>query len=383
MIGAATRSPRRGFVWALGASLTLHACTLLLAPARIGGQAAEPVSPSLIEVRLAPAPALPAPGEARPVAIAAPQAPRPRRTSPAVQPAPAQASAAPAATVATPLPDPQAALPSSGTGDAEGPASGLATQVASGPVTPPAASGAAPSAVPSPPGAATTAAPAEPPPGTIRFPRSGRLEYAVTIGTPPTPVGRATYVWEASERMYRLSLTAQTTGLVGLLRRVRIEQVSRGRITPEGLRPDEFRFDRGPNARNEAARFDWSAGRITYGYPDAQQTGELKPGTQDVLSLILQFAFVPITQGSRDVLLTTGRKLYVQSYQLVAEDLIETPGGAFRAWHLRRVRTQADDDGYDMWLASDRPFLPIRIRWTDRDGRITDATVDTIRLAQD
>jgi len=51
--------------------------------------------------------------------------------------------------------------------------------------------------------------------------------------------------------------------------------------------------------------------------------------------------------------------------------------------HLRRVRTQADDDGYDMWLASDRPFLPIRIRWTDRDGRITDATVDTIRLAQD
>jgi len=229
----------------------------------------------------------------------------------------------------------------------------------------------------------TANAKAEPPAGSIRFPRSGRIEYALSIGSPPAPVGRATYVWEASERAYRLSLTAQTTGLVGLLRRLRIEQVSQGRITPEGLRPDEFQLDRGPNARNEFARFDWNAGKLTFGYPDAHQTGELAPGAQDVLSLILQFAFVPIVEGQRDVLLTTGRRLYVQSYRLVAEDLIETPSGAFRAWHLQRVRSGDGADGYDMWLATDRPFLPIRIRWTDRNGRVTDATADTIRLAQD
>lgn len=220
-------------------------------------------------------------------------------------------------------------------------------------------------------------------PGTVRFPRSGRLEYAVTIGDPPAPVGRATYAWEASDESYRLSLSAETTGLVGLLRRVRVVQTSEGRITAEGLRPDAFAMDRGPKARNEFARFDWPAKQLTFGYPDAVQTAALGAGAQDTLSLILQFAFVPIEQGRRDVLLTTGRKVYVQTYERVAEELIETPAGGWRAWHLRRVRAQPGDEGYDMWLATDRPYLPVRIRWTDRNGRVTSANLDTVRLARD
>jgi hypothetical protein len=261
-----------------------------------------------------------------------------------------------------------------------------ATAAASAAEAGPAAAAAAAASAPelrSAPEPAVPAADAEPPPGSIRFPRSGRIEYAVTVGTPPTLIGRATYAWEASETAYRLSLAAETTGLVGLIRRVRIVQMSEGRITPDGLRPDAFTMDRGPGARNEFARFDWTAKQLTFGYPDAVQTAALAAGAQDTLSLILQFAFVPIVEGERQVVLTTGRKLYVQSYERVAEDVIETPAGAWRAWHLRRVRQQADDEGYDMWLATDRPFLPVRIRWTDRKGRVTSATVDTVRLSPD
>ncbi|MBC7778570.1 MAG: DUF3108 domain-containing protein, partial [Proteobacteria bacterium] len=229
----------------------------------------------------------------------------------------------------------------------------------------------------------TAAVATEAPPGTIRFPRHGRLEYAVTIGEPPTPIGRAVYAWEASESAYWLTLSAQTTGLVGLLRRVRVTQLSQGRITPDGLRPDAFQMDRGANARNEFARFDWAAKQLTFGYPDATQTATLVNGAQDTLSLILQFAFVPIAEGRRELQLTTGRRLSLQSYERVTDDLIDTPGGAWRAWHLRRVRTQPDDEGYDIWLAVDRPFLPVRIRWTDRNGRVTSANVDTVHVAND
>jgi hypothetical protein len=385
------RSPRRGFVWALVASLLLHALTLSLGPLRPGAGArpAMPGAASPIAVTLLP-PA-PAGAAARPPPAAAPPArpapPVPRTQAPTpTAPAPFTAPAQPAAGTPVAAPATQAGEPA---GDGAPAAAPEPSAPALAPTPPPAVAAAgdtapARAATDGPaPESAGAGSPAAPPPGSIRFPRSGRLEYAVTIGTPPTPVGRATYAWEASDMAYRLSLSAETTGLVGLLRRVRVVQTSEGRITPDGLRPDAFAMDRGTNARNEFARFDWATKQLTFGYPDAVQTAALAAGTQDTLSLILQFAFVPIGDGRRDVLLTTGRKLYVQAYERVGEEVIETPAGNWRAWHLRRVRAQAGDEGYDMWLATDRPFLPVRIRWTDRNGRVTSATLDTVRLAPD
>jgi hypothetical protein len=379
---------RRGFAWALFASLLLHALTLSVAPMRPGDPADPPAAglPPLVAVTLLPPPAAsPAPGPLQPPAPASRSAPPvPPRAS---LPVPPGSAAEPTATASTP-----AAGPSMPPADAT--AAGTAAVAES--VSAPAPAGSRPidgsrdqadttaaaaddASRPLP----TVAAAAAPPPASVRFPSSGRLDYAVSIGSPPTPVGRATYAWEASETAYRLSLSAETTGLVGLLRRVRVVQMSEGRITPDGLRPDAFSMDRGPKARNEFARFDWAGKQITFGYPDAQQTAALGDGTQDTLSLILQFAFVPIGDGRREVLLTTGRRLYVQTYERVGEEVVETPAGNWRAWHLRRVRAQAGDEGYDMWLATDRPFLPVRIRWTDRNGRVTSATLDTVRLARD
>ena len=384
----AARSPRRGFVGALAASLVLHALTLALGPARLGGQGvqrADPLPQQLAMRLLPPATTAAGPRTLLPPAQAAQPAAAPTRRAPpplpVTGPPPVAAEANPSASAASAAPAAPGEVPVA-------PPPLARSEPASAPSTPSTAAstdaGTPPTnAVVSGAPAAATGQNASPPPGSIRFPRSGRLEYAVTVGDPPAPVGRATYAWEASNEAYRLSLTAETTGLVGLLRRVRVVQTSEGRITADGVRPDAFAMDRGPKARNEFARFDWPAKQVSFGYPDAVQTAPLAAGAQDTLSLILQFAFVPIEQGRRDVLLTTGRKVYVQAYERVAEEIVETPSGGWRAWHLRRVRAQAGDEGYDMWLATDRPYLPVRIRWTDRNGRVTSATLDTVRLAQD
>lgn len=384
----AARSPRRGFVGALAASLVLHALTLALGPARLGGQGvqrADPLPQQLAMRLLPPATTAAGPRTLLPPAQAAQPAAAPTRRAPpplpVTGPPPVAAEANPSASAASaahaaPGEVPVAPPPLARSEPASAPST-PSTAASTDAGTPPT------NAVVSGAPAAATGPNASPPPGSIRFPRSGRLEYAVTVGDPPAPVGRATYAWEASNEAYRLSLTAETTGLVGLLRRVRVVQTSEGRITADGVRPDAFAMDRGPKARNEFARFDWPAKQVSFGYPDAVQTAPLAAGAQDTLSLILQFAFVPIEQGRRDVLLTTGRKVYVQAYERVAEEIVETPSGGWRAWHLRRVRAQAGDEGYDMWLATDRPYLPVRIRWTDRNGRVTSATLDTVRLAQD
>lgn len=366
----AGRSPRRGLVWALAASLTLHVFTLSLQPLRMGAPTPEPAVPlpQQLAVQLLPPAAavqgspalLPPPREAAAGRVPPPDA------GPSPPPAPALGTRAGSVDAAPPAPNAGSAAdaPLARPGDSAAPAPSAAAAEAGGTTGP-------------------SAGEASPPRGSIRFPRSGRLDYAVSIGDPPTQIGRAIYTWEASDETYRLSLSAETTGLVGLVRRVRVVQTSEGRITPEGLQPDAFAMDRGPKARNEFARFDWPAKQVTFGYPDALQTAALYAGAQDTLSLILQFAFVPIEQGRRDVLLTTGRKVYVQAYERVAEEVIETPAGGWRTWHLRRVRAQPGDEGYDMWLSTDRPYLPVRIRWTDRNGRTTNATLDTVRLAQD
>jgi hypothetical protein len=369
---------RRGFVWALAASLLVHVLTLLLSPARF---AAEPPPAAgdgpPIAARLQPPPAPDSP----PAPVLAPvAAPRPARPAPPVADSPAPPAVPPATTAAEPASarSPESAGDSEAAREAAAAAAAAAAQLAAEAARQAAQAAAAAADAAQ---AAAARAAADPPPGSVRFPRSGRLEYAVTVGASATPIGRATYTWEASDSSYRLSLVAQTTGLAGLLRRVRVEQISRGRITPDGVRPDAFQMDRGPAARNEFARFDWVAKQLTFGYPDATETGVLAAGAQDMLSLILQLAFVPIIEGKRELQLTTGRRLYQQSYERVGEDVIETAGGAWRAWHLRRVRLKAEEDGYDLWLAIDRPFLPVRIRWTERGGRTLDATLDTLLLS--
>lgn len=387
----AGRPPRRGLVWALAASVALHVSTLVVGPARLGEPAVPRLDPlsDRVAVRLLPPPA------AAPAAASARPSPAPARQAGPAPEAPPSSSAARATVLAGPPPlpvpplAPVAPVATDGATDAQ--AAGIGAGAArDGNAVPDPAQGspAAPPVAAAPPPELAVAKAGEEKPagsaaGTVRFPRSGRLDYAVTIGDPPAPVGRATYAWEATDSAYRLSLTAETTGLVGLLRRVRVVQTSEGRITAAGLRPDAFAMDRGPNARNEFARFDWTARQLTFGYPDAVQVAALADGTQDTLSLILQFAFVPIEQGRREVPLTTGRRLYVQAYERVAEEVLETPAGAWRAWHLRRVRAQPGAEGYDMWLSSDRPYLPVRIRWTDRNGRVTSATLDTVRIARD
>jgi hypothetical protein len=384
----AARWPRRGLAWALAASVVLHLLTLAVGPVRLGAPALEPAAPlpPRMAVRLLPPPR--AEAGPRPLLPPAPAAvpSRPVRPPPPMADtgtaAAGPTTAAPSTAVPAEAPDPAATV-----AGAPAPTAGPAAADTARPGPADTSGNASTAAADAPPidaaAPASATAQAGAAPGTVRFPRSGRLEYAVTIGDPPAPVGRATYAWEASDESYRLSLSAETTGLVGLLRRVRVVQTSEGRITAEGLRPDAFAMDRGPKARNEFARFDWPAKQLTFGYPDAVQTAALGAGAQDTLSLILQFAFVPIEQGRRDVLLTTGRKVYVQAYERVAEELIETPAGGWRAWHLRRVRAQPGDEGYDMWLATDRPYLPVRIRWTDRNGRVTSANLDTVRLARD
>jgi hypothetical protein len=54
-------------------------------------------------------------------------------------------------------------------------------------------------------------------------------------------------------------------------------------------------------------------------------------------------------------------------YQVVGEETLETGLGALRTLHL--IRTPASGDGrFEIWLAINRHYLPVRILRTEESG---------------
>jgi hypothetical protein len=179
--------------------------------------------------------------------------------------------------------------------------------------------------------------------------------------------GEQTLVWINEGDRYTVTSVAAATGLAGVFYSGRFVQTSRGRITPHGLQPEEFWDQRGD--KRSSARFDSANGMLTYtparGAPrHFAYQGEV----QDALSLFFQLA---LTAPPPDERLThtvfNGKKLRDYAYVVRGETVLETPLGALRTLHLARA---ADGDGrFEIWLAIDRHYLPVRVLKRDDKGR--------------
>ncbi|MFP5408916.1 MAG: DUF3108 domain-containing protein [Gammaproteobacteria bacterium] len=189
--------------------------------------------------------------------------------------------------------------------------------------------------------------------------------------------GEQTLLWISDGTHYTLTSVAAATGLVGVFYSGRFVQTSRGRITPHGLQPEEFWDQRGE--RRSSARFDAAHSRYTLtpvsGPPRHFDTTGRDP--QDALSLFFQFALTaPPTETELAYTVFNGRKLRHYVYTVRGETLLETELGALRTLHLVR---QLDGDGrFEIWLAIDRHYLPVRVLRSDDKGNEVELRVQSI-----
>lgn len=189
--------------------------------------------------------------------------------------------------------------------------------------------------------------------------------------------GEQTLLWVSDGSHYTVTSVAAATGLVGVFYRGRFVQTSRGRITPQGLQPEEFWDQRGD--RRSSARFDAAHSRYTLtpasGPPRHFDTTGDDP--QDALSLFFQFALTaPPTETELTYTVFNGRKLRDYVYTVRGEAMLETELGALRTLHLVR---QLDGDGrFEIWLAIDRHYLPVRVLRSDDKGNEVELRVQSI-----
>ena len=346
----------RRFFAAAAASLAAHAviATWLTAPAP-----APPAPPAPLEAWLAPAPP-PVPRiEPVPDSRLA-RAARRAAAVPRVSPVPQLAEAMP-----LPLPTEPVTPAEPVTGD--GPA------VEDAPVLEPAAPPSAP-----PPIAAAPDAPAP------TLPRRGELIYTLHLGSDNFNVGRAVFSWEADQGTYRLVSTSKTTGIVDLFRSQRLTYVSEGRLTEDGLRPENFAMSRMRRGRTDAAEahLDWAARRLTYGRQAHKRTVDLPPASQDIASFAFQLALHPPAPGRVRLPITNGTHFEIYELEVMAEERIETPLGMLDALPLRQLRKEGAE-GIEVWLAVHYRYLPVKVRFFDRDGNAAgEQVVSEIRISQ-
>jgi hypothetical protein len=163
-------------------------------------------------------------------------------------------------------------------------------------------------------------------------------------------------------RSYTLDSEVRGRGIylvLGVLKRT-----SRGRIEPTGLQPLEFTDQRGFRAP-VLARFDWARHVVQQQNDGKTDSVDMPAGAQgtlmDPLSMAYTFSFVPPAGRDIQALRADGRGLTPFRFAVMGTEKLQTPAGEIQALHISKVRDGPEDKATEIWLASDRNLLPVRV----------------------
>jgi len=178
--------------------------------------------------------------------------------------------------------------------------------------------------------------------------------------------GEQTLLWINDGEGYTVTSVAAATGIAGIFYSGRFVQTSSGRIAAGGLVPEVFWDQRGD--KRSSARFDSANATLTLiPAKGAPRHFAYQGEVQDVLSLFFQLALTaPPPDGQMAYTVFNGKKLRNYTYAVRGEETLETALGALRTLHLARA---VDGDGrFEVWLAIDRHYLPVRVLRSDDKG---------------
>ncbi|MDP2783680.1 MAG: DUF3108 domain-containing protein [Sulfurimicrobium sp.] len=243
------------------------------------------------------------------------------------------------------------------------------------PAAPPAQEESAAPTVPEPAGTETLTENA------IQLPELAEISYTLYNGSDGFAVGKVQHTWKRDGTRYSINQVAEASGIVSLFYTGRHVQISQGELAAEGLKPTSYWVQRGQRAdKTDTAQFDWENMRLTLGTGGDTRTVKLPDGTQDLLSFLYQLAFSPPQQGDSTRLhITTGRKLDNYGYQSLGEETLETRLGPIKALHIGQVRQQGEENT-EIWLATEYHYLPVKIRYTDKQGGVMEQTATAIKV---
>lgn len=193
-------------------------------------------------------------------------------------------------------------------------------------------------------------------------------------------VGETRDVMEHDDRSYHLVSESKTVGLAAFFHQLVIRHEAHGRITPRGLEPVSFtETDNGKF--KHGGQFDWDAHQALLKDDHGSDTVPLHDNSWDLSSFSYTFAFDPPTSGDMDVYVANGRRMSHYRYAVAGREKIDTGLGTLDTLHVKKILEGDDKRAFDMGLAVDRHYLPVRIRFTSKKGSVFDSVVSAIATA--
>ncbi len=206
-------------------------------------------------------------------------------------------------------------------------------------------------------------------------PQKVQIVYAVTSGS--MQLGEGHDFLDHDGNKYSVVSETKTVGVAALFYKLNIRRESRGSLTASGLRPLQFE-EKNSRKPRRAADFDWDAAQVKLTDGDKIEIVPLSANTYDPTSLPYAFAFAQSKQESMKVFIADGRRLNDYEYRIIGKEMLKTPLGELETLHFQKVQEADDKRGLEFWLSVDRHFLPVKIRFVDKNGRVFDSTVTSI-----
>ena len=204
-----------------------------------------------------------------------------------------------------------------------------------------------------------------------------RTDITAAVDSSPEGVATIVYALQANGEQYQLKSLMQAKGLAALVI-PDLLQTSDGFLSNTGLQPKHYLYQFGDKKnKTYSADFDWNQNKLTLHTAKGDQTVELLEGTQDLLSFMYQFMFVPPLQ-SMQLNITNGKKLGIYDYVFEGEEIITTKMGKLNTIHLSRATTSGDEKT-ELWLALDYQYVPVKIRKTEKEDKVYELLVRSLK----
>jgi hypothetical protein len=195
------------------------------------------------------------------------------------------------------------------------------------------------------------------------------------------PIGTISEHFESDGSSYRIVSDTKPTGLAALLQRQPLRFSSAGQVARDGLRPAQFEARRTPTEQPQvSAEFDWGQAQLVLKHDGKTESFSLPAGTQDRLSVMYQFMFLPVERIRQlDFPMTNGRKLDSYRYRTTPDVEIDTGLGRLKTLHLVKQR-EPGDPVTEVWLSPQHQHFPVKMLIVGRDGMRLEQVIQSLEL---
>lgn len=211
-----------------------------------------------------------------------------------------------------------------------------------------------------------------------------RIEASYDLLTKGIKIAVISEKFTHTDNHYRIESFTKPVGLLALFKPDTLYVVSEGDITAQGLRPQNFVYKHSQEViKDTAANFDWGQSTLMLSDSDGQRFEPLPADTQDRLSMLYQFRYVPLLHERKELTMriTNGSKIDTRQFLIRARQMLTVPLGSMDTLYLSTA-PQETAWKTEIWLSVENGNFPSMIELTEENGDKFEQVLTALSITQ-